>query len=180
MTKKEDATFEKRKALLNTTFQITKETHDRRREELFKQSHKVELILIAWGFLFAGVAGFYQAAILSIHNVLQIFGLLIPMLISVFISVWQVMTRRMSIDVPKLSELWKQYTTSYQKSFEEYDEITLKEQLVQEYIKAEESNRNALSRKAMWLGIASILVAVEIFIIILFVWMDAQPIQTPC
>lgn len=169
MNKKSDKVFEKRKALLDVLFDVTKEKHEKRSEELSKQSNKVELILIAWGFLFAGIAGFYQANILDIYNIPQITWLLLPMLVSVIISVIQVMSVQIEHDVPKLSELWKQYSESFEKNFDEYDETMAKEQLIQEYIEAEEYNRTHLGNKAFWLTVASVLIAVEIVLIVVFI-----------
>lgn len=180
MTKKDDEILAKRKATLDVTFELSRDKHEKRSGELLSQSRKAELILIAWGFIFAGIAGFYQAGILNIHNTTEIVFLLLPILISVLICVIQVISRQEERDVPKLSELWKQYTQSYEKDFAEYNDISAKEQLVQEYISSEEYNRKKLNAKAHWLTAASWLIAVEIALLIIFVILESQPVYLPC
>lgn len=160
----------KRKATLDVTFEAAKSKHEKRSKELASQSHKAELILIAWGFIFAGIAGFYQADILNAKNTQQIICLLIPMLASIGTCVVQVISRQKEIDVPNLSELWKSYVDSYAKDFANYDDISAKEQLVQAYIDAENSNRKRLGKKAYWLTLASWAIVVEILLIAVFVF----------
>ncbi len=180
MTKKDDEILAKRKATLDITFELSREKHEKRSGELLSQSRKAELILIAWGFIFAGMAGFYQAGILNIHNVAQIVLLLLPILTSVLICVIQVISRQEERDTPKLSEMWKQYTQSYEKDFAEYNDITAKEQLIQDYILSEEYNRKKLNTKAYWLTAASWLIAVEMALLIIFVILNSQPSYMPC
>lgn len=159
----------KRKATLDVTFEAAREKHEKRSRELSGQSHKAELILIAWGFLFAGIAGFYQANVLKSKNTQQIIILLVPILVSIGICIVQVLGRQRENDAPNLPELWKSYVDAYKDNYTDYDDVAAKEQLVQAYIEAEDSNRTRLGKKAYWLTIASWAIIVEILIIAIFV-----------
>lgn len=159
----------RRKATLDVTFEAARSKHEKRSKELASQSHKAELILIAWGFIFAGIAGFYQAGVLNTGNTQQVIYLLIPILASIGTCVVQVISRQKEIDVPNLSELWKSYVNSYAEDFANYDDISAKEQLIQSYIDAEGSNRKRLGKKAYWLTLASWAIVIEILLIVTFV-----------
>ena len=180
MTKEDDAILVKRKALLDVVYTATRGKHDKRSKELSGQARKAELILIAWGFLFAGIAGFYQADILDKDNLWQLILLLLPMGLSLIICVKQVMFRQSEDDVPRLSELWTQYMDSYSNGYSEYDEVTAKEQLIQSYIDAEEKNRIKLGKKAYSLTIASSFIVIEVALLLLFILLTPHYVYIAC
>lgn len=170
MTKiKYDNVMSKRDEVLDIIFEASKEKHEKRSRELSGQSHKAELILISWGFIFAGIAGFYQANVLNSKNTQQVVFLIIPIVISVGICVMQVMHSQKESDVPNLSALWKLYTDGHKDDYAEFDAIAAKEQVIQAYVEAEEKNRIKLGKKAYWLTKASWAVVIEMMLIIAFV-----------
>lgn len=160
----------KREELIDIVLAHAKEKHEKRYTELGEKLRTIELILITWAFVFAGITGLYQANILNSHNKQQILTILVPMIISIALCVTNGMLRSKQQDTPNLTRLWTLYGQAVSDNFNGRDySMSVKEELAQAYIVSEQENRRKLEGKAFKLSWASLLVVVELILVVIFI-----------
>lgn len=159
--------IKQRETFLGLTLNAASQAHKETVAALNNRQSKVELILVAWGFLLSGIAGFYQVDVLNKHNTQQVIALIIPILVSLILCIVFGIYRTKIVDVPNLPHLWSVYVSAVNSNL--YDLIGAKEQLVQAYISAERTNRKKLDNINHVFTWASLAVIIEVILLIVFI-----------
>ncbi|XLQ19721.1 MAG: hypothetical protein ACKUBY_03960 [Candidatus Moraniibacteriota bacterium] len=158
----ESTTDEKEK--LNLLLEIAREKHNNRRQEIQGQSKKAELLFLATGFTFAGVAGLYQVDILNKNNEQQVILLILEFALIILFTILAWLWKRKEHDSPAVSGLIALYDEGKMIK-------SIQIEIVNSYKESEEFNRSKLEEIAIRMNIAfsiMLLVYVSIIIFILF------------
>ena len=135
-------------------------------DKLREMRHRVEMILISWAFIFAGITGLYQAKILNVGNVQQIVLILLVMLVSISMAVFAGV-RGVPGLMTNLDDLWGKYEVSHKRN--DFNSINIMETIVQDFRKTVDSDRAQVNKKSKLVDRAGYLIIAGLFAVILFI-----------
>ena len=120
---------------------------------------------MSWAFMFAGIAGLYQANVLNRSNTMQTFLLLLTMLVSVSIAINEGIGRTKNTR-PDLGRFWELYETRANAgSLDEYEVL---EEYAKNGVKSVARDKMTITKRVRRENVAGWLIVVEVGLLLSF------------